>query len=116
MRMWNVDPKLLCRKHLLGEHVEIHMLVGSILKGINLSGYTDTGLVELHTINVRHDQLVTEMKRRKYNHKSPLPKFRAKKLGKVDSRRSLRELAQRCPECKKRQAGTRKATGAKGGN
>jgi len=24
MRMWMIDPSLLCRKHLLGEHNEIH--------------------------------------------------------------------------------------------
>jgi len=28
MRMWMLNPKALCRKHLMGEHVEIHMLVG----------------------------------------------------------------------------------------
>ena len=36
MRMWMIDPKLLCRKHLLGEHLEIHMFVGTINKGINV--------------------------------------------------------------------------------
>jgi hypothetical protein len=30
MRMWMVPPKVMCRKHLLGEHVEIHMLAGSL--------------------------------------------------------------------------------------
>lgn len=39
MRMWKVNPKNMCRQHLLGEHVECHMFVGAILKGISLSGY-----------------------------------------------------------------------------
>lgn len=30
MRMWMVDPKIMCRKHLLGEHLELHMLAGCI--------------------------------------------------------------------------------------
>jgi Pyrimidine dimer DNA glycosylase len=30
MRMWLVDPRLMCSQHLLGEHVELHMLVGSL--------------------------------------------------------------------------------------
>ena len=36
MRMWNVDPKLMCNKHLLGEHVEMHMFFGTIQKGISM--------------------------------------------------------------------------------
>ena len=30
MRQWMVDPRLLCRKHLLGEHVENHMFIGTL--------------------------------------------------------------------------------------
>jgi hypothetical protein len=30
--MWMVDPRLVCSKHLLGEHVELHMFVGCLLK------------------------------------------------------------------------------------
>ena len=33
MRMWLVNPALLCRQHLLGEHVEMHMFAGHILEG-----------------------------------------------------------------------------------
>ena len=33
MRMWNVDVTKMCNKHLLGEHVEMHMFVGIIIKG-----------------------------------------------------------------------------------
>ena len=42
MRMWMVNPEILCRKHLLGEHVELHMLVGWIIKGKSIQGYLDT--------------------------------------------------------------------------
>lgn len=33
MRMWVVNPKILCRKHLLGEHVELHMATGHLQRG-----------------------------------------------------------------------------------
>jgi hypothetical protein len=28
--MWMVDPRIMCRNHLLGEHAEIHMFVWNI--------------------------------------------------------------------------------------
>ena len=33
MRMWMLPPAGMCRKHLLGEHVELHMLLGSLRRG-----------------------------------------------------------------------------------
>lgn len=44
MRMWMVPPELMCRQHLLGEHVELHMFVGAINKGtsvVTLPGYCE---------------------------------------------------------------------------
>lgn len=100
MRMWNVDPKLMCRKHLLGEHVEMHMFAGTLAKGISIKGYVDGGLVEVENIRRRHDQLAAEMKARGFKHASPLredcPLFCE---GHVDSEANMIELARRCPEC-----------------
>ena len=45
MRMWMVDPKIMCRKHLLGEHVEHHMFVGTINKRISIVGYLRDNLL-----------------------------------------------------------------------
>ena len=53
MRMWMIDPKMLCKKHLLGEHVELHMFVGTINKNKKLDGYKKNGLVEV--IVCRHN-------------------------------------------------------------
>ena len=100
MRMWMVDPKILCRRHLLGEHVELHMFVGSINKKISLDGYAKNSLVEVHNIKSRHSQLVKEMKARGMNHKSPLPKFTVFKFGKVNKKDNIKELSNRCSECK----------------
>ena len=46
MRLWLVNPKLMCNKHILGEHLETHMFVGCINKKKNLKGYFDKGLLD----------------------------------------------------------------------
>ena len=105
MRQWHVNPKFLCRKHLLGEHVEHHMFIGSLKKGRSIDGFIRDGLVEVDTLISRHDELVEEMKRRGYNHKSPLPDESSSLVyvaGKVDRERSRKDLISRCVECEKR--------------
>lgn len=103
--MWKVNPKKMCRQHLLGEHVEMHMFAGSIMKGLSLGGYVKTGLVEVKSIQKRHDDLAKEMTRRGFVHKSPLPKGFLKKYkgpnGDVCSKKNLIELKRRCEECRK---------------
>jgi len=103
MRMWMVEPKIMCRKHLLGEHVELHMFVGSINKGTRMGRYVTEGLLEYDSLRSRHTALVAELKRRGYKHQSPLPKVRAiPKAERVSISReaSLAELVRRCPECR----------------
>tara|TARA_R110002110_G_scaffold78341_14_gene205585 strand:- start:1877 stop:2200 length:324 start_codon:yes stop_codon:yes gene_type:complete len=102
MRMWMVRPELLCRKHLLGEHVELHMLVGTINKGTSVGGYVKGGLVEVHNVKSRHTQLVTEMTKRGYNHQSPLPKFNSFAAGVVSVKDNVKELKKRCTDCRER--------------
>ena len=102
MRQWHVDPAMMCRKHLLGEHVEHHMFVASIIKGRSINGYIKDGLIEVHTLFERHDELVKEMIRRGYNHASPLSYVRLYKSGKVNRDSNLVELARRCEACRER--------------
>ncbi len=104
MRQWLVDPKMLCRKHLLGEHVEHHMFVGTIKKGISVNGYLRDGLLEPETLQHRHNEIVVEMERRGYNHKSPLENVDISHLskGKISIDRNIRDLMNRCEECAKR--------------
>lgn len=104
MRMWNVDPKLLCRRHLLGEHLETHYFIGTIQKGKSIKGYIDNGLVEVHNILRRHDELAEEMKRRgyKHNHKPQLYDCQLWECGCVDSEQNIVELHRRCPNCRER--------------
>lgn len=102
MRMWMVDPKLLCRQHLLGEHGEIHKFRHNFVKKHKMAGRM--GQIEPARMEERHDELVAEMVQRGYNHQSPyeqpdvshLPEM---KVNKIDS---LYDLYHRCEECKRR--------------
>ena len=103
MRMWNVPPEMMCRRHLLGEHLEMHMFAGAIKCGRSLKGYLEKGLVETGNISARHDELAAEMQRRGYRHNSPLEGFViVVSVGSVNTERSIAELCRRCPHCKKR--------------
>jgi len=97
-----VNPRVMCRQHLLGEHAEIHMFIGAISRGKSVKGYLEKGLLEVHNLYSRHEELVEEMKRRGYSHRSDVEeKWRtAEKLGFIDRKKSLEELAKRCPRCK----------------
>lgn len=75
MRIWDVDPRLLCRSHLLGEHRELHGLWNILTQG--LSGYsrhpeTLRWVGRLAALYRRHEALVAEMESRGYRHHSPL--------------------------------------------
>lgn len=75
MRIWDVDPALLCRSHLLGEHRELHGLWNILTQG--LTGYSrhpETLRWEgrLAALFERHEALVAEMAQRGYRHHSPL--------------------------------------------
>jgi hypothetical protein len=106
--MWMINPRVMCDQHLLGEHVECHMLVGAINKGKSVQGYILGGLVEIDNVRSRHNELAAEMERRHMNHKSPLPDIEEmrfylyKSLGEVNREQSLIQLLIRCPECRRR--------------
>lgn len=103
--MWNVNPKILCQRHLLGEHVEMHMFAGCLNRGLSIDGYVRNGLVEPDKIQIRHDELSVEMLRRGMNHKSPIHKISFpgwNNPGFVNLERSLRDLKSRCPDCRSR--------------
>jgi len=93
----------MCRKHLLGEHVECHMLVGCLKKKKNIKGYLDTGLVSPAEVRKRHDLLAGEMSRRKYRHRTPMNKglldWAALEKGSIDRKKNCHELASRCKAC-----------------
>ena len=105
MRMWMVDPSLLCKNHLLGEHYELHCIIGAIetnpewVKRLIKHGY-----IEMDKIESRHRKLVRDGR---FKDKTPL-KFDYSKVskqfppGEVDREKSIRDLKQRCEHCKRR--------------
>lgn len=102
MRMWMVDPTIMCRKHLMGEHVECHMLVGSLQRNRSIKKFLEYQLVDPSMVLQRHNELANEMLRRGYNHKSPLPTdFDASIKGIISPTESYNELLHRCPVCAK---------------
>jgi hypothetical protein len=102
--MWMVDPRIMCRQHLLGEHAEIHMFIGTISRGDSVQGYLEKGLLEIHNLYNRHDELVREMKRRNYRHDSAMSmKWKqARILGSIHKDKNLKQLISRCSRCKER--------------
>ena len=78
MRIWDIPANKLCRKHLLGEHCELHGLWNILTQ--NKSGYrrhpeTLRWKGKLAALYLRHEELVVEMKKRNYRHKSDLNKI-----------------------------------------
>lgn len=75
MRIWDLAPERLCRRHLLGEHRELHGLWNILTLGkTGYARHPETRRWEgrLAALYARHEALVTEMARRGYTHRSPL--------------------------------------------
>ena len=111
MRMWMVDPEIMCQKHLCGEHVELHMFLSHLKLRRKIQGYIKNNCLEPASIWKRHSAIATEMLRRDYKHKSPmligeclcvidLPNDQY--LFTIDKKASLEELLKRCPKCRER--------------
>lgn len=102
MRMWMLSPRLLCNKHLLGQHVELHMLNGCLVRKKSLDGYINKHIIEPQSIQKYHNKIVDEMELRNFNHKTPIGKSVTDLYCKVDLLESMFELLHRCENCKAR--------------
>ena len=109
--MWLANPKLMCDRHLLGEHVEIHMIVGSMRKQKRLDGFFNNRLIQLDAIYNRHQELVNEMQERGMDHNSPLDQKEIRKLSRkykefknvdIDVESNIDDLCNRCSNCRKK--------------
>lgn len=79
MRVWDIHPKHLCRKHLLAEHRELHGLWNILTKHKGKGGYshhpeTLRWVGKQKSLYYRHEELVKEFVRRGYMHHTPLDK------------------------------------------
>lgn len=106
--MWMIEPNLLCRKHLLGEHGEIHKHRHNFVKHHKIDRRISPIVqIEPMSMGKRHDDLAKEMIKRGYNHNSPYIQPDISYLKKeqqeatVDIDLSYLDLSSRCPECLK---------------
>ena len=105
VRMWMIDPRLLCRQHLLGEHGEIHKHRHNFVKRHSMRGRI--GQIEPLRMKQRHDELASEMLRRGMDHRSPYDQpflsylSDEERLSRVNIKESKRVLRKRCKECER---------------
>jgi hypothetical protein len=104
LRIWDVPPSRLCRKHLLGEHRELHGLWNIITQ--NKRGYsrhpeTLRWVGKQKALYKRHEALAAEIQRRGYRHNSRLDKSLATGKGRqtvfIDSIREQYRLLRAKP-------------------
>lgn len=86
MRVWDIHPRHLCRKHLLAEHRELHGLWNILTKHKGRGGYsrhpeTLRWSGKQKALYSRHEALVKEFTRRGYQHRTLLNKKFAKGSG-----------------------------------
>lgn len=73
MRMWMINPKLLCDQHLRGEHGELHKHRTSFVRKHRITNRVRPEDVQIEPLSMatRHDEVAAEMVRRGMNHNSP---------------------------------------------
>ena len=79
MRIWDIEPKYLCRQHLVAEHRELHGLWNILTKHKSKGGYSKHPETlrwegKQKSLYNRHEILVKEFFRRGYKHHTPLDK------------------------------------------
>jgi hypothetical protein len=75
MRIWDLPPEILCDRHLLGEHAELHAVWSILTQGkTGYSRHPETlrWKGRLRALYAVHDEIVREMLSRGYRHSSPL--------------------------------------------
>ena len=106
MKMWMVSPKWMCNKHLLGEHQDIHAIIGALHKEESI----DNNNIEVSSIYERHSAIVDELIVRGYKHKTPIFQSEiviehlpiVQQECKINRKESALDLFVQCRECGKR--------------
>jgi len=76
------------------------MFISAVREKKHIKGYINNGLVEVHNLIKRHEELAKEMKRRGFKHKSLIGRVKLYKAGRVDIKRSVNDLRKRCKNCR----------------
>jgi hypothetical protein len=116
MRMWMVDPCILCHRHLGGEYRELLMFAGALRKCKKITGYIRNNCLEPRSLVSRFRAIRNEKLRRGHH-----PNFTPEDLigvdisylpvreqtYRIDADASLKDLLARCPKCRERWAARR---------
>lgn len=80
------------------------MFVSAVNRGHSVKGYLEKGLLEVHSLYDRHEELAREMRARNCRHNSDIHKKwkKAERLGSIDRQKNLRQLINRCSRCRER--------------
>lgn len=103
----HVDPRNMCREHLLGNHNECHQLLGYLRAATpdsaaltKLFGHAARGQIDLTQLEDWHDRLADEMERRGFNHDSALDVSLTVPIGDGSVTASAtNKLPDRCGQC-----------------
>lgn len=108
MRMWMVDPRIMCTRHLCREHCEIHRLVANLRKGRSIRKYLLQQMIDVSTIYTRHKELENEIMSRGGKLDSPLSAVECVAFARwygsttINIGRSLSDLSECCTECRRK--------------
>jgi hypothetical protein len=103
--MWMIDPNKMCKRHISGEHNEIHKHLPSLYAGVSVEGrMAPVVQIQLNALQARHDELAQYL-----NHKSPLEvddglirrNYGPHYYRMVDVTHNEADLANRCEACRK---------------
>ena len=108
MRMWMVDPRIMCFKHLCREHCEVHRLVANLRKGRDVRSYLLRQVLDISSIYIRHKELEDEIMARGGKLDSPLSAAECIAFARwygsttINIGRSLADLSDCCKECRRK--------------
>jgi len=108
IRMWMVDPRIMCTRHLCREHCEIHRLVSNLRKGRNVRKYLLQQVIDISSIYARHKEIEEEIMARGGKLDSPLSVAECVAFARwygsttINMGRSLSDLSCCCKQCQKR--------------
>lgn len=104
MRMWQVDPSLMCDLHITREHRDLHLTAKLIaeekMREVEVSAMRNK--ISTRHLPSRHEALAAELISRNIGHSCPLPDITMPRLGEIDKSKSCQELMERCPHCRQR--------------
>ena len=110
IRMWAVHPNVMCKRHLMEEHNNLHKFVSMIKRDSDLTRYKEKRFIDPKALPHRHGLIIKEFQKRGIKHSSPLSSKDINTVQmdwnevrhKLDSYRDVNELYDKCFQCKRR--------------